>query len=136
MELGIKMKYELKNIEKHTDDRGWLVEILREDEIKEAIKQVYFSISKHGAIRGNHYHKRKVEWFSVVKGKAKLVLEDNNLEERKELILSGDEPSIVKITPSISHAIQNIGDDDMYLIVIVNEVFNPDDTDTFYVNII
>ena len=130
------MKAELKNIEKHTDERGWLVEILRDDEIKEEIKQVYFSTSKPGAIRGNHYHTRKVEWFSVVKGKAKLVLEDNDSKERKELILSEDNPAIVKITPHITHAIQNIGDDEMYLIVIVNEVFNPDDADTFFVNLI
>ena len=130
------MKPELKNIEKHTDERGWLVEILRDDEIKEEIKQVYFSTSKPGVIRGNHYHKHKVEWFSVVKGKAKLVLEDNESKEREELILSEDKPAIVKVPPNISHAIQNISDDEMYLIVIVNEVFNPDDTDTFYVNLI
>ena len=129
------MKAELKNIEKHTDERGWLVEILRDDEIKEEIRQVYFSASKPGAIRGNHYHKRKVEWFSVVKGKAKLVLEDNESNKREELILSDDTPAIVKIMPNITHAIQNIGDDVMYLIVIVNEVFNPDDADTFYVHL-
>lgn len=130
------MKSELKPIEKHTDERGWLIEILRDDEIKEEIKQVYFSTSKPGVIRGNHYHKRKVEWFSVVTGKAKLVLEDNESKEREELILSDDKPGIVKITPNISHAIQNIGEDKMYLIVIVNEVFNPDDADTFYVKLI
>lgn len=130
------MESRIKNIEKHTDERGWLVEILRDDEIKEEIKQVYFSASKPGAIRGNHYHKRKVEWFSVVKGKAKLVLEDNESNKREELILSEDTPAIVKVSPNISHAIQNIGKDEMYLIVIVNEVFNPDDADTFYVNLI
>ena len=130
------MKWNLKNLEKHTDERGWLVEILRDDEIKEEIKQVYFSTSKPGVIRGNHYHKHKVEWFSVVKGKAKLVLENNESKEREKLILSEDTPAIVKIPPNVSHAIQNIGDDEMYLIVIVNEVFNPDDADTFYVNLI
>ena len=130
------MKPELKKLKKQTDERGWLVEILRADEVKEEMKQIYFSASKPKAIRGNHYHKHKVEWFSVVKGKAKLVLEDNESKERKELILLDDTPAIVKIPPNISHAIQNIGEDEMYLIVIVNEVFNPDDTDTFYVKLI
>ena len=129
------MKVELKAIEKHTDERGLLLEIIRDDKIKEELKQVYFSTSKPEVIRGNHYHKRKVEWFSVVKGKAKLVLEDNESKEREELILSDDEPAIIKILPNISHAIQNIRDDEMYLIVIANEVFNPDDPDTFYVNV-
>jgi UDP-2-acetamido-2,6-beta-L-arabino-hexul-4-ose reductase len=130
------MKPELKKLKKQTDERGWLVEILRADEVKEEMKQIYFSTSKPNAIRGNHYHKHKVEWFSVVKGKAKLVLEDNESKEREELILLDDTPAIVKIPPNISHAIQNIGDDEMYLIVIVNEVFNPDDADTFYVSLI
>lgn len=130
------MKSELKKLKKQTDERGWLVEILRDDEIQEAIKQIYFSTSKPNAIRGNHYHKHKVEWFSVVKGKAKLVLEDNESKEKAEVILLDDTPAIVKIPPNISHAIQNIGEDEMYLIVIVNEVFNPDKADTFYKEII
>lgn len=130
------MNSELETLEKHTDERGLLLEILRDDEIKEEIKQVYFSTSKPNVIRGNHYHKRKIEWFSVVKGTAKLVLEDNESKEREELIISDDKPAIIKILPNISHAIQNIGDDEMYLIVIANEVFNSDDADTFYVNVI
>jgi UDP-2-acetamido-2,6-beta-L-arabino-hexul-4-ose reductase len=130
------MNSELETLEKHTDERGLLLEILRDDEIKEEIKQVYFSTSKPNVIRGNHYHKRKIEWFSVVKGTAKLVLEDNESKEREELIISDDKPAIIKILPNISHAIQNIGDDEMYLIVIANEVFNPDDPDTFYVSVI
>jgi len=130
------MMPKIKKLEKHIDERGWLLEILRDDEIEEEIKQVYYSTSKPGIIRGNHFHKRKVEWFSVVKGKAKLILEDNESKKREELVLSDDEPTIVKITPNVSHAIQNIGYDEMHLIVIVNEVFDPHATDTFYVNLI
>ncbi len=130
------MELEFKELEQHIDERGWLVEILKSGEGEEEIRQVYFSTSKCGAIRGNHYHKRKVEWFSVVKGKARLVVEDTKSKARKTLVLSGDSPAIVKIPPNISHAIHNIGDDEMYLVIIVNEVFDPNDTDTFYVKVI
>lgn len=125
------MNFEIKDLKKHEDERGYLLEILRSDEINEDIQQIYFSTSKHGAVRGGHYHKKKVEWFCVVKGKAKLVLEDNDLKEKEEMILSGDNPSIIKVPPNISHVIENIGDNEMHLIVISNEVFDPHDTDTF-----
>lgn len=123
-------------LEKHLDERGLLFEVLRDDEIKEEMKQVYFSISKPNAIRGNHYHERKIEWFSVVKGKGKMVFEDNKSNDREELILDGENPSIIKVDPYISHALQNIADEDMYLIVIANEVFNPEDADTYFEKII
>ena len=124
------MKVEIKKLEKHEDERGWLVEMLRGDQIDQEIKNIYFSISKPGAIRGNHYHKRKTEWFCTVKGKARLILGDNKSREKRELILSGDDPTTIKIPPNVTHLIENIGGDEMHLIVIVNEVFNPDDPDT------
>lgn len=119
-------------LEKHLDDRGTLFEVLRDDKIKESINQVYFSISKPGAVRGNHYHKRKIEWFSVVEGKGTVILENKTLNQRKEIVLKGTDPAIVKINPDIIHTIQNTGKKDMYLIVISNEVFNPEDADTYY----
>ena len=127
------MNVKIKNLKKFEDERGLLVEILRDDEISEKIKHIYFSISKPSVKRGNHYHKRKVEWFCVAKGKARLILEDNKTKERKELILSIENPKTVEISPNITHIIENIGNDEMYLIVIVNEVFDPKDTDTYMV---
>lgn len=121
----------LKLLEKHLDERGLLFEVLRDDEIKENINQVYFSISKPNAIRGNHYHKRKVEWFSVVDGVGTLILEDIKSNVKEKLTLTGKTPAIVKIKPGIAHAIQNTGHEDMYLIVISSEVFNPEEQDTF-----
>lgn len=126
-----KIKIEAKKLEKHEDNRGWLVEILRDDEISGDMKQIYFSISKPGTIRGNHYHKRKVEWFCVVKGKAKLTLRDNKTKKTKKLVLSGSDPRVVKIPSNVIHIIENIGRSEMYLISVVNKVFDPDDPDTF-----
>lgn len=120
----------------HKDERGSLFEIIRDDEIKEQIKQVYFSISKPNAIRGNHFHKRKIEWFSVVKGKGMITLKNSINHKTEKYTLSGDKPSIVKVEPGISHVIKNIGEDDMYLIVVANEVFDPLDQDTFFEEII
>lgn len=130
------MKSEVKFLEQHLDERGLLFEVLRDDEIKENMNQIYFSISKPDAIRGNHYHERKIEWFSVVKGKGMMILKNRSSNKKEKHILSGDKPSIIKIEPGISHALQNIGEEDMYLIVVANEVFNPNNSDTYFEKII
>lgn len=120
------------DLEVNSDERGLLFEILRQDKIQHEIKQVYFSISKKGAVRGNHYHKRKIEWFSVIKGTGKIILKNKRTNKEHISILNGNKPAIVKIEPYISHAIQNIGKEDMYLIVIVNEIFDIKDPDTYH----
>ena len=125
------MQINVKKIEKKEDPRGWLIEVLRGDEITEEIKHIHFSTSKPNAVRGKHFHKRKVEWFCVVKGTAKLMLEDINTKEKKELILSEENLLSVEIHPYIAHTLQNIGSSEMHLISIVNEVFDPKNTDTY-----
>jgi UDP-2-acetamido-2,6-beta-L-arabino-hexul-4-ose reductase len=128
------MNIEIKTLEKHSDQRGLLLEILKDNEITESMKQVYFSTTKPGAVRGGHYHHRKIEWFSVVKGKAKIICEDITTKDKKEVILTESEPKVLKIGPPVSHAIHNIGEDDMYLIIVASEVFDPKDPDTYRSN--
>ena len=125
------MQVEIRKIEKHEDARGWLAEVLRSDKVDEAIRQIHFSTSKPNTMRGNHYHKRKVEWFCVVKGIAKLLLEDIRTKEKKELTLSEENLVSVAIYPYVLHTLKNIGKSNMHLIVIVNEVFNSEDPDTY-----
>lgn len=127
------MEVELRELIKHEDERGLLVELLRGDEIKEEIKQIYFSISKPGAVRGNHYHKRKVEWFCVVKGKVKFVVEGIQKKDRREFILDDENLVVVKVPPYIIHSLKNVGNEDVHLIVVANEMFTPNDPDTFFV---
>ena len=42
----------------------------------------------------------------------------------------------IKIQPGTIHAIKNIGEDDMVLIVYANESFDPEDPDTYYEKIL
>lgn len=125
------MNIEIKSLEKHEDERGYLLEILKSDEINEGIQQIYFSTSKPGAVRGGHYHKKKIEWFCAVKGTAKLFLENIITKEEKEIILHHDKPTVVKVLPNIWHSLENIGGTEMHLIVVSNIVFDSDDPDTY-----
>lgn len=129
---------EIYDLDKKSDERGWLIEVLRPEnlaDIKE-FGQIFISVAKPGKVRGNHYHHRKVEWFCVPTGTGLLLLKDLKTGEEKEIIMGENDPKTVKITPGIIHAIKNIGEGDMVLLVYVDEKFDPADPDTIYEKIL
>ena len=121
----------IKNLEKKTDERGFLIEVIRDHDIGKKFGQFMVTTAKPGKVKGNHYHKRKHEYYCVIKGKALLAVVDNRTGEMKEIKLDGETPQLVEIGLDVSHAIKNIGKDDMYLLVYIDEAYNPADPDTF-----
>ena len=70
--------YEIQDLDKKSDERGWLIEVLG-GELPEGCKefgQLHVSVAYPGKVRGNHYHTRKVEWFCVPTGTGQLLLKD------------------------------------------------------------
>jgi len=128
----------IEDLDCKSDERGWLIEVLGSKglEVPHEFGQIHVSVAYPGKIRGNHYHTRKLEWFCVPQGKGLLLLKDLETGEEKELLMGEGALRTVKITPRIIHAIKNIGDTDMVLIVYANESFNADDPDTFYEQIL
>lgn len=121
-----------KKIDKIVDERGWLAEILRKKDLsKRTFGQLYISVAKPGMTKGNHYHKRKTEWFCVIKGYAELVLVGILDKKEETIYLKGDELLAVSINPNIFHKITNVGSEEMVLLVYSDEVFDPRDPDTF-----
>jgi len=115
-------------LKQHTDDRGNFVET-----IKASIGgQVSFSTTKPGITRGNHFHKRKIERFSVIKGKAKIEMRKVGTNKILSFELNSDNPSFVDMPIWYTHNITNIGDEDLYAIFWINEFYNPEDPDTFF----
>lgn len=113
---------------KHTDNRGMFVET-----IKLGVGgQVSFSTTLHGITRGNHYHTRKIERFTVIKGKAKIQLRKIGSEEVMDFYLDGTEPSYVDMPVWYTHNITNIGDEELYTQFWINEWYNPEDGDTYF----
>lgn len=117
------MDLEITKLDLKGDERGIVVEILKRGKIDPEIKEVLLISAKPGIVRGNHYHKTKAEWLCIIRGKAKFVYEDNKTGERKEVIMSGEEPSLIRTPVNVAHAIKNIGDDDLYMIEISNQIY-------------
>lgn len=110
-----------------SDERGGLVEAFKFPHDG----QVFYSTTRPGVTRGNHYHTHKVERFCVIEGRAKIRLRNRDTNEIREYIVSGEEPQLVDMIPNWTHNIENIGDTEMKLLVWANELFDPANPDTF-----
>lgn len=111
-----------------TDDRGQLFEIVK----SLSQGQVFFSSTKPGIERGNHYHRRKMERFSIIKGKALVQMRRVGKDKVIEYILNGDNPSFVDIPILYTHNLVNTGEDELLMLFWTSELFKPDDPDTIY----
>lgn len=123
---------ETKKLTKHVDSRGWLAEIFRPEDVSKTMKgQITITTAHPDIVKANHYHKKMNEWYCVVKGKMLLVLKDVNTGEKKEIILSEENLSIIKIEPWLAHGFKNIGNDMLFVVMYIDRPFDPNDTDTF-----
>ena len=112
----------------HSDNRGAFVELIRLG----IGGQVSFSTTLPGITRGNHFHTRKIERFSVIKGKAKMELKRYGCSEVHTFYLDGANPCYIDIPIWYYHNITNIGEDVLYTIFWISEQYNPDDADTYF----
>lgn len=116
---------------KHTDERGAFVEVIR----TASGGQFSFSTTAPGITRGNHYHTRKVERFSVIKGKALIQLRKIGGTAILEFYLDGDAPAYVDMPIWYTHNIKNIGEGELLTNFWINEFYNPADPDTYFENV-
>lgn len=117
-----------RKLVKHEDGRGVFVET-----VKLGIGgQVSFSTTIPGITRGNHYHTRKIERFTVIKGKARIQLRKIGSDEVLNFYLDGSEPSYVDMPIWYTHNITNIGEEELYTLFWINEWYNSLDGDTYF----
>jgi len=112
----------------NVDDRGALFEVVRS--LNQG--QAFYSSTKTGVERGNHYHRRKVERFSIIKGKALVQLRRIGSKEIIKYTLDGDNPSYVDIPILYIHNLINTGDDELHMLFWASELYDPDDPDAYY----
>lgn len=127
-----KIQYKIKELEIHADNRGWLVELLKANQLEQSVKQVHVASIKPGCVRGNHYHSKRIEWFFIVAGEAELSLQDTKTKKKISFILSSKHPKVITIFPYIAHAVKNVGKKMVYLVSAQNDIYNPKKPDNFH----
>ena len=103
--------------ERFEDDRGWFMEILREDAFGVGFVQGNHSHSRAGVLRGLHYHAKQSDAWYVASGETRVGLVD--LRTRAEhpvattVEMSGDNPSVLYIPPGVAHGFYAITELDL-----------------------
>lgn len=110
-----------------SDARGTLFEVIKQV----GAGQVFFSTTKPGVTRGNHYHTRKIEKFCVVQGEAIIRMRRIGTSEVLEFPVSGAVPAAVEMPVYFAHHIENTGPGELVTLFWTNEVFDASDSDTF-----
>lgn len=114
------------SLTRHTDPRGSLVELVRERNGG----QVFYSVTKPGVTRGNHFHRRKVERFVVLSGTAEIALRRIDGTERIVFAVSGESAAYIDMPTFYTHNITNTGSDDLVTLFWTHELFDPANPDT------
>lgn len=115
--------------ERYTDDRGYLIELLKS---KRSQTQIFFSTTKPGITRGNHFHFGKIERFCILKGSAKIEMRKVGTEQINTYLISEEDNKVIDMPIFYTHNITNVGSDELVCAFWTNEIFDKDNPDTYY----
>jgi len=123
-----KFKYPLPM---HCDTRGSFTEFIRTPDRG----QMSVNVSKPGIVKGNHWHNLKNEKFMIVSGSGVIRLRKIYEAEIIDVHASADKLEVIDIPPGYTHTLENTGDTDMVTLIWVNETFDKDNPDTYYLEV-
>lgn len=118
------------------DERGRLMEILREDdEAFERFGQVYMTTNYPEVVKAWHYHQKQVDHVTCISGMIKLVLHDvrkdsPTIGETNEFFIGENNQMLVKIPPMVLHGWKCISSKESLVINITSYKYdyqNPDE---------
>ncbi|HDY71797.1 MAG TPA: dTDP-4-dehydrorhamnose 3,5-epimerase [Nitrospirae bacterium] len=117
---------EIRELTVHEDQRGWLVEILRDDESDYTPVMSYLSMTRSGLLRGPHEHREQTDCFCFV-GNFRLYVWDNRKDSstylEKKVIDTKGIPTMAIVPAGIVHAYKNIGSSDGLVINMPDRLF-------------
>lgn len=118
----------LVTMDSHSDDRGYLSETIKTN----AGGQSFFSTTKPGHIRGQHFHMRKLERFCVLKGEAEISLRKIGSSEIVQYRVSGNKTQYIDMPLFYTHNIRPYYDEEIITLFWQNELLDKNDTDTYW----
>jgi dTDP-4-dehydrorhamnose 3,5-epimerase len=148
----------IEELAKFSDDRGYLVETFRIDNLPSKLRPVmsYVSYTKPGIARGPHEHMEQTDIFCFMgPGNFKIRLWDNRKDYETygnfmELIGGKDNPIILIVPPGIVHGYKNISKEEAGMVInypdklyrgwgkrdVADEIRHEDKEDEFYLDFI
>jgi len=100
-------------------ENGFLIELFKDGEKTTA----YLTCAKPGAFKGYHLHRVRAARYVCVKGKMRIIVYVNG--KREEYILDGAAPSRLFIPKNVPTGLENIGQEDAWLINYPDPAYDP-----------
>src|SRR4051812_8134086 len=102
---------QVRRMRKFVDERGWLCELFRDDEIASAVRpaMAYASISRPGVTRGPHEHVDQIDYFCFLgPSNFLVVLWDNRpasstYRNTMRMVVGEDDPTVVIVPEGVVH---------------------------------
>lgn len=116
------------NSKTNCDERGSFTELYKSAHGE----QVSLNVVKSGKIKGNHWHNTKIERFTVISGQGVIRLRKIGDTKVIEYFSKDGEVLNVDIPAGYTHNMENLGQEDMVVIIWCNEPFDPSNPDTFF----
>jgi dTDP-4-dehydrorhamnose 3,5-epimerase len=129
--LIMDRRFEIIRGESFQDKRGGLKKVAMKSRIGMDIEEVYVLNSNSGAVRGNHYHKKTIEYFTVVGGTSIFSLKDLETGDTETIKLTSEDNIIIKVPTNVVHAFKNEENDTMVMLAVSSREYNEADTDTY-----
>lgn len=102
-------------------ENGFLIELFKDEA---GVKtEAYLSCATPGAFKGYHLHRVRAARYVALKGKMKIILYVNG--KREEHILSVDNLTRLYIPPNVPTGLENIGEEDAWLINYPDPAYDP-----------
>ncbi|MFL5537798.1 MAG: glycosyltransferase [Longimicrobiaceae bacterium] len=120
---------------RHEDARGYLQKVLTATECggHPPRGEVYVTSAHPGEVKGNHYHSRMGEWFSVVQGEGTVEIVDPASAGRMAVPLSAAQPRSVYVPPGLAHAVVNRGSGELVCVAWAEAEHDPADVHPYEV---
>ncbi|HWF87505.1 MAG TPA: dTDP-4-dehydrorhamnose 3,5-epimerase family protein [Pyrinomonadaceae bacterium] len=121
----------VRELKKYFDQRGWLTELFRKDELDEEFlpAMAYISSTNPGVTRGPHEHWDQADYFCFIgPSNFKLRLWDNRKDSETfgsmmTLVVGESNPAAVLIPAGVVHGYQNVGETDGIVINCPNRLY-------------
>jgi dTDP-4-dehydrorhamnose 3,5-epimerase len=121
----------LRPLTRHVDDRGYLMEILRDDdEGFVRFGQVYVALQYPGVVKAWHCHEHQHDQMCVVRGSMKVGLSDQRpasptCGQREWVVVGEFNPTLIHIPPGVWHGLMVVGTEPALLVNIPSEHHDP-----------
>jgi dTDP-4-dehydrorhamnose 3,5-epimerase-like enzyme len=99
---------------------GWLVELYKDG----GLTLAYLTAASPGAFKGYHLHRVRAARYVCIRGRMKVILYREG--RREEHVLDAADPRRLFIPANVATGLQNIGDEEAWLINYPDPPYDPD----------